>query len=250
MNRLRLQVVACRVFERELEHLAPGARTAVTLRYLDMGLHEGAAEPLHAALQEAIDAASAHAFDAVALAYGVCNRGIIGLRTNTLPVVIPRAHDCIGMLLGSSRRYLAQLESQPGTYFQSPGWVEHLPADRALHSQNLPSGTGSTLHRDELVARYGEDNADYLLEQYASYKRHYERLAFVRTPVSGAEPGERQAAEIAREQGWTFECLPGDLGWLQRLLDGDWSDQEFLQLQPGQRVRFKGGERLIDAESE
>ena len=50
MNRLRLHVIACPVFQRELEMLAAGAKTEVTFRHLEMGLHEGPAENLRSAL--------------------------------------------------------------------------------------------------------------------------------------------------------------------------------------------------------
>jgi hypothetical protein len=53
MNRLRLHVIACPGFQQELEILAAGAKTEVTFRHLEMGLHEGPAENLRAALQGA-----------------------------------------------------------------------------------------------------------------------------------------------------------------------------------------------------
>src|ERR1035438_9738007 len=115
MNGLRLMVVACPVFQPEIELLAATAQNSITPRWLEMGLHERPTENLHTALQAAIDAVTPGEFDAVALAYGLCNRAIIGLRARSRPVVIPRAHDCIGILLGSSHCYLAQLEAQPGT---------------------------------------------------------------------------------------------------------------------------------------
>jgi hypothetical protein len=187
-------------------------------------------------------------FNAIGLAYGLCNRGIESLQARTLPVVIPRAHDCIGMLIGSSQRYLAQLESCPGTYFQSPGWLEHLPADRMLRQQNLPVGAGLKMTKEDLVARYGEENAAYLLEQLTGFTRHYRRLAYISTPVPQAENHERAAAEIARQQGWTFDRLPSDLGWLRRLLDGEWNDREFLTLKPGERLGLRYDSQLIAAE--
>jgi hypothetical protein len=178
----------------------------------------------------------------------LCNRGIVGLQARTLPVVIPRAHDCIGMLLGSTQSYLAQLEAEPGTYFQSTGWMEHSLTDGELRQQNSFFGPGSSVTRDELAARYGEDNADYLLEQFQQFTRHYRRLAFVATPVPQAGQWMERARQIARARGWTFEQLPGDLGWLRRLVSGEWDDREFLTLNPGQRVALRHDAQLIGAE--
>lgn len=248
MSRLRLQLISCRVFEREITALAAAAQTELHIEYLAMALHEQPGQQLHAALQAAVDAVSPAECDAIALGYGLCNRGLIGLQARALPVVVPRAHDCLGLLLGSSARYLAELARQPGTYFQSSGWIEHLPADRMLRRLAAGSDEVFSAKKDELVARYGEENARYLLAELANFTRHYQRLAFIATPVAGVAEREHQAAEIARQQGWQFARLPGDLGWLRRLLAGDWPEREFLVLPPGQRIGRRHDGQLFGAD--
>jgi len=248
MNRTRLHVIACPVFLRELELLAPDAKTETTFQHLDMGLHEGSAATLRAALQAAVDGVAAGQSDAVAIAYGVCNRGVAGLQARALPVVIPRAHDCIGMLLGSSECYLAQLEAQPGTYFQSAGWLEHSPANGEIRRQDLTFGPKANFTREQLTEKYGEDNADYLLEQFRNFTQHYKRLAYIATPVPESARWEAAAKIIASQRGWKFERLAGDLGWLRRLLDADWNEREFLVLKPGERVGLRSDAGLIGTE--
>jgi hypothetical protein len=244
----RLQLIACRVFERELGALAGGARCEVTIRYLDIGLHEKPAAQMHEALQAAIDETPADRFAAVGVAYGLCNRGLLGVQARSLPVAIPRAHDCIGLLLGGNAGYLAQLAAHPGSYFQSPGWVEHLPASRSVLAQSIPVGDGTTMTEAEWIARHGEENARYLLEKFAGATTTERRLVYIATPVPGAEHWEREATAMAQSHGWGFDRLPGDLGWLRRLLDGDWRGDDFLVLQPGQRVGPSYDGRLIAAE--
>ena len=248
MDPLRLHVIACPVFRRELELLAVNAKSKVSFQHLEMGLHEGSGENLRNALQSAIDAVPAGQCDAIAIGYGLCNRGIIGLQARTVPVIIPRAHDCIGMLLGSSRSYLAQLEAQPGTYFQSAGWLENAPANETIRRQDITFGPNSNVTREQLVQKYGEDNADFLLEQFKDFTQHYERLAFIDTPVSDAKKWEAAALNLAQKRGWKFEKLPGDLGWLKRLLDADWNEREFLKLIPGERVGLRSDALLIGSE--
>jgi hypothetical protein len=248
MGQLRLLVIACPVFQREIELLAATAQSRVTTCWLEMGLHERPHQELHAALQAAIDAVAVANFDAIAIAYGLCNRGIIGLVARSLPVVIPKAHDCIGMLLGSTQCYLAQLEAQPGTYFQSAGWLENSPMNGEVRQQNFTFGPNSSVTREQLVEKYGEENADFLLEQFANFTRHYERLAFIDTPAPAAKKWEAVARDLAQQRGWKFERLPGDLGWLKRLLDTEWSEREFLKLNPGERVTLRSDAQLIGAE--
>jgi hypothetical protein len=244
MDRLRLTVIACSSLRPELEMLAAEAKTAVTFRHLEMGLHERSAGALHGALQSAIDEVADG--DAIAVGYGLCNRGVVGLKARRMPVVIPRAHDCIGMLLGSSRRYLAQLEAQPGTYFQSAGWLENSQTN--VRQPNFTFGPNSNVTRERLVERYGEENADYLLEQFDGFTRHYDRLAYIATPAPASARWEAAAREIAGKRNWKFERLVGDLGWLRRLLDAEWNESEFLTVRPGERVVLTCDELLIGAE--
>ena len=242
----RLKVIACPVFKPELDVLAAEARPRIEFRYLDMGLHDQPAKTLQNALQQAIDQTPADGCDAIAVAYGLCNRGLVGLQARSLPVAIPRAHDCIGMLLGGTQCYLAQLETQPGTYFQSPGWLANSLGLGQVRQQNLPFMPGVSLDRAELAARYGEDNADFLLEQLGSLARHYEQLAYIDTPVPGSKQWEEQAREIAAKRGWTFQRLRGKLDWLSRLLNAEWNEEEFLLLQPGEQVVLRHDQRLIE----
>jgi hypothetical protein len=80
--------------------------------------------------------------------------------------------------------------------------------------------------------------------------RHYRRLAFIATPVSGCDGCAAKARDIAAQQHWAFHELRGDLGWLQRLLDADWNEREFLVVKPGEHVVLRHDSLLIDAEQE
>lgn len=240
----RLSVIACSSLKPELELLAAEVCPVLRYQYIDMGLHQGSAEAMQGALQAAIDASTQD--DAVVLAYGLCNRGVVGLRARNVPVVLPRAHDCIGLLLGSSARYLTELNGAPGTYFQSAGWLEQASSEEAIRQPDFTYGPNSNVTRERLVERYGEDNADYLLGKFESFTQHYERLAYIATP---AAPFREQAAQIlATRRQWRFERLQGDLGWLRRLLSGEWNEREFVTLAPGERLALTFDERLMAAE--
>ena len=244
MARLRLHVIACPSLQPELEMLAAESGNELTFRHLDMALHQRSAVALHDALQQAIDATGVA--DAVVIAYGLCNRGVVGLKARALPLVIPRAYDCIGMLLGSGQRYREQLATQPGTYFQSAGWLEHAQSD--ARQPDFTFGPNSNVTRERLVERYGEENAEYLLAEFESFTKHYERLAYIATPVPGAVHWQSEAEALAAKQAWSFERLEGDVGWLRRLLDGNWNDGEFLIVRPGERVALSNDESLLRAE--
>lgn len=247
MNRLRLQVVVCPVLQRELEILAASAPAQITTRHLEMRLHERPPSQLRIALQDAIDQTPADQYDAIGIAYGFCNRGIVGLQARALPVVIPRAHDCVGMLLGDTKRYLAQIEAQPGMYFQSVGWLANASANGEICTPNISFGLGPTVTRELLARKYGDENADFLPERFTAFTRHYQGPAFISTPVPNADRWEDTARVTAQKHGWSFEKIPGDLGWLRRLISAERNEHEFLILKPGMQVGAQHDGQLISA---
>ena len=60
--------------------------------------------------------------EAVALAYGLCGCGTAGLQPRRHKFVIPRAHDCIALFMGSKDAYAEQQRLCPTCYYYTPGW--------------------------------------------------------------------------------------------------------------------------------
>ncbi len=240
---LRLRIVACEIFFRELCHLAARSPRKVDVEFLPKGLHDQGGLAMRERLQAAIDATEPGKHDAVALAYGLCNNGLVGLEARGLPLVLMRAHDCITAFLGSRDRYARYFDDRPGTYFETTGWLER-GVDGGPYG--LPSQTGGLgFDLVVLVEKYGEDNARYILE---TMTHHYRRLAFIRMGIEPDASFEERTRELAAERGWEFEALDGDLGLLRRLVDGPWSTEDFLVLQPGQRAASTLGHEVIVAE--
>jgi hypothetical protein len=206
-----------------------------------MALHNTSSEALRQSLQSAIDASTA--CDAIAIGYGLCNRGVVGVMARDIPLVLPRAHDCIGMLLGSNERYIDALDDEPGTYFQSAGWIR---AAREVGQEDFTFGPNSNVCFEQLAARYGEDAATYLMQELDGFTKHYKRLAYVATGVSASAQAEAEARAIAKKSGWQYQHLDGDSGWLRHLLDGEWSETDFLVVRPGHSVGLACDDRLIE----
>jgi hypothetical protein len=233
---MRLKLISCEVLYREMCSVAARSSNQVDVEFLPKGLHDMGCSAMRKRLQEAIDAVDASQYEAVLLGYALCGNGIAGLIGRTLPLVVPRAHDCIALLMGSRERYQSYFEQNDGVYFRSTGWLERgqdLQQD-ALRAVRQKSAGGCTL--EQLTARYGEDNGRYLFEQFNAYQRAYRRLTFIATGLEPDGSFERRAGDEASRRGWEFERIQGDLGLIERLLSGDWDENDFLIVPPGWRV--------------
>ena len=244
---MRLKVIACEVLFRELSLIASRSGRTVDFEWLPKGLHDLGGAAMRERLQGVIDATDAAGYEALALGYGLCNNGLVGLNARSVPLVLPRAHDCITAFLGSRERYARYFASHPGTYFRTTGWLER--GEAAGGAFGLPTQVGGlSLDRDAMVAKYGEDNARYLTEELGDLARHYRRLAFIRMGLAVDDAFEARARDEARRRGWEYEPLQGDLALLERLVEGPWDDREFLIVPPGRRTVATHDERILAIE--
>ncbi len=79
---------------------------------------------MSAKLKEVLAAVDETKYDAVLLGYALCSNGLVGLTAGKIPLVLPRAHDCITLFLGSKERYLDYFQAHTGVYFKTSGWIE------------------------------------------------------------------------------------------------------------------------------
>ena len=243
-----MKAICCQVLTREMNSAISRSTHSVELEILPMGLHDLGAS-MRPYLQERIDAADREEYDAIVLGYALCGRGTEGLRAGKTQLVLPRAHDCIGLLMGDRHQYQAYFDTHPGVYFRSPGWVEFSSQDLALQPANTTAKNkiGERRSREELIAQYGEENGNYLFEQFRAYRRNYSGLTYISTGVESEDAFRNQARAEAEREGWRFEEIQGSLKLLERLVNGEWDAAEFLVVPPGATVQGSLGESIVEA---
>jgi hypothetical protein len=200
---------------------------------------------MSARLGELLSAVDESQYEAVLMGYGLCSNGLLGLTARRVPLVVPRAHDCITLFLGSKERYLEYFQTHPGVYFKTTGWLERGEGLNQYHEDSIAHQAGMTQSYEELVAKYGEDNARFLYDQLCDMTRNYSGMTFIEMGIEPDDRFERRAQQQAAERGWKYQKLAGDMTLIQHLVDGPWDAERFLVVPPGHRVAASYDEQII-----
>jgi hypothetical protein len=249
-----LKLIACEVFYREVCLCVARSPHRVDIDFTEKNAHERS-DFLRSLVQSRIDAAEGGsvAYDAILLGFGLCGNGVLGVGANKTRMVMPRAHDCCTIFLGSRSAFKEHFADNPSLPFSSVGYMERGGA--WIHDASAIKVPGLDKKFEEYVAQYGEENAKYIMEtltasvETAITDTRDNRIVFVDVPeLSHLGFAEKAKAE-AEAGGRQFVRLPGDMRLIRRLVDGDWDDEEFLILEPGQKI---GGvydwDRIVKAE--
>lgn len=240
---MRLYVIACEVLARPLYAGAARSPHTVDIALLEKGLHNTPVK-LRQELQDRIDAIQSERYDHILVGYGLCGDATAGLRAREVPLVIPRAHDCITLYLGSRARYMKEFQTCSGTFYYCADYME-----RGDRDDLLTMGVGQEANSEnykELVERYGEENARYLMETMGTWMEHYSRGVFIDMPFCPMEAFRETAQEEVEGRGWDFEVAEGDDGLLRRMVAGDWDD-DFLIVLPGEAIKPSYRDDVVQA---
>jgi hypothetical protein len=226
--------------QREAYYCAARSPNAVDVVLMKQGLHNEP-ENLREEVQKTLDMTKdiqGKPYDATLLGYGLCSNGIVGLHSQ-IPIVVPRGHDCITLLLGSKDRYKEYFDSHKGVYWFSPGWIE---------TDTQPGKERFERTLREYIKKYGEDNARYLMETEQGWMKEYHWATYIDWGFANSL-AEKEFTKLAAEYlGWNYDLVKGEPGLMQRLVDGVWDEREFLIVKPGQKITEDlTSENIIDA---
>ncbi len=222
-------VIACQVLQDLLERLLP-EKLADQVTFLDYGLHR-VPNKLTLSLQELIDSIEEPSL--IVLGYGLCGNGLKGIKARQHTLLVPRADDCITMLLGSRESYFSEFEAHPGTYYLSKGWLE--------------SGSHPLKEYKEYVEKYGPAEAEWLMDtQY----QNYSRLVLVthdEDDMAKYRPQALEVAEFCKRWDMQYQEIQGSDGYIRRLVkltetlatnaEPTVADNDFLTIPPGGEIR-------------
>jgi len=250
--------IGCEIIFREACYLAAVCPHRIDLEFLRKGLHDLETSDMLSRVQSTLDDVGPDGrYDAVLLGYARCNDGLVGLEARDVPLVIPRAHDCITMFFGSRQGYQRYFDEHPGTYFMTTGWTERGNPEAVddagmLKQAGAPQGgvmakLGLNESYEEMVSKYGKENADFIAATVGNWRENYSRLLYLKMGVCDEAPFIARADEMARKHQWELEVRDGNMGLLRKLFNGDWDD-DFLIVPPGGKLAASNDERILRVE--
>lgn len=236
-----MQFIVCKVMRREAELCASRSPNIVDFVLLPQGLHNEP-EKLRTEVQKALDKtcnSRQQPYDASLLGYGLCSNGIVGLSAK-IPIIVPRGHDCITLLLGSRHKYKEYFNSHKGAYWYSSGWIE---------TNTMPGKERYENQLTEYKAKYGHDNAEYLMNVEQDWIKQYHWATYIDWGFEDSEKEKNFTKKCALFLGWKYDELKGDPALMQKLIDGQWDEKDFLIVPPGNKITENlTTDDIIDAE--
>ncbi|HWR05565.1 DUF1638 domain-containing protein [Sporomusa sp.] len=211
-------IITCRTIQAEVDKAIQQTDCRFPVIYLESALHN---EPdkLRSVLQEALSRASN--VDQVLLVMGYCGNAILGLKPAGFRLVVPRADDCLTMLLGSQQKRTEVQRTMP-TYFFSSGWLASW--------EQMERTTFEEYERT--IKRYGKEKADKILR--ITFK-HYKRVGVIDTGEFPLDELMAKAQVHADFLNLKCEAIPGTLGYLKKFLTGPW-DNDFIVIDSGETI--------------
>lgn len=227
-KQLKLHFITCKVLQREAYYCAAKSNNIVDITIMPQGLHNEP-EKLTLKLQEKLKITQdvqGRPYDAFLLGYGLCSNGIVGLKAG-IPMVVPRGHDCMTILLGSKTKYKNYFDSHHGIYWYSPGWIE---------SNLMPGQQRYDQTYTEYLEKYGEENAQFLMDAEQTWMKEYEWATFIDWPVFKNDTYRDFTKNSANYLKWKYDEVKGDPSYMQNFVDGNWNEEDFLLVKPGQTI--------------
>lgn len=242
-------VVSCEVFRHEIELITSEMENPPPVYFMEMGLHERP-DKLRETIQDFISKQEAKRQDdfTILLAYGLCGQGLSEIHCTKATLVLPKIHDCIPLLLGIKQDDACEVSLNGQTYWQSPGWVSY------AHSEFLRNKEAKF---NEYVEKYGEDNANYLMQEQLGWLQNYQTVRLIRWPqITQMEVRAKKSSGFFEDEARCFageaelpysDCAGSD-NYLRALLEGGEDADLFLHIKPGSTAQLNADGAIVAVE--
>jgi hypothetical protein len=200
-------LICCETLHDEISAVLQKIDPSGPVIWIEQGLHNFPAN-LRKKLQDTLNALNN--VNQVILGFGLCGNALCGLVTGDFRMIIPRADDCITLLLGMEPR-----ARNEGTYFLSPGWLrgeQHIGRDYEYATK-----------------KYGKKRGGEIIKMMLE---NYKYLGALDTGLKRDEAFFEETRRIAEKLGLEHKILPATLDNFTDLFSGPWPPERFVIVPP------------------
>ena len=239
----RFIAIACEILFREVCFCVSKSKQIVDIVFQKKSLHDIGEAQMSKTLQNAINQIDHGKYDAILLCYGLCNNGVKNLHA-PIPLVVPRAHDCITLLMGSKEKYAGYFANNPGAYYHSSGWLER-NANPNETEGSVMQQLGIDRTYAEYADEYGEENAEYLMSMLGNWLVNYSKVTFINNGIGDVKNNREKSRSHAQDNNWDFEEIEGNISLIERLVDGEWDEADFLVIPPNNKIEPSNDAKIV-----
>jgi len=227
---LRLRIICCDVLEEEMVFLKSNTEHELDFEYTKKSEHEKPDE-LNERIQAIIN--NSKGYDAILLGYGLCGNALLGINARDTRLVVPRAHDCCTLFLGSRERFNAIFEDRESMGWGSTGYCRK--EGQYLRNSDTGSIIGYDKTYDEYVTEYGKENADFIWQSlHPDWKSN--EVMWINIPETFDKKVYDEFVKEAESDNKKVFTETGSMELLRKFVTGVWDD-DFLVVEPGSSVQ-------------
>lgn len=232
--------IVCDVMKNEFMKYKEEKENNLDCIFMEQYLHN-TPDVMTVKLQEAIDSVD-KSYDKILLGYGLCSNGVVGLKSDTHEILIPKVDDCISLFLGSKKRYLEEFKKDPATYYLCKGWIEYGgdPYRGYLvwtgQENKIPSGW---IRQKEIYGRrYDNEMAKFL---FIEMMKNYSQITLIDNDDLEEIHKEYTNNMVAfmseiLEKEISLKILKGSSEFLEKFVKYQYDEDNFLKFKPGQKI--------------
>lgn len=208
---MKTTMIVCETLKDEFLFLYKEIGLKANVKWIESGLHNYT-QKLHDRLQQAID--EIEGCERVILVFGRCGDSVQNLKNGDFEMIIPKAEDCISLLMGSNERR-RDYSKEHAAYYLTEGWLR---GERNIWVEYLYS-----------VEKYGEETAKSIAKMmYCNYRT----LALLDTGIDPIGQLMEKTQEIEETLGLKREVVPAELTYIRELLTGPWDAARYEIVPP------------------
>ncbi len=211
---MKIKIIGCASTMNEVKWL--GISENMDCTFCDFNLH-GKPAKLHQMLQQAI--IDSQNFDLIILTYNRCSNVLVNLISPKVPLLFPKTHDCIGLLLGSHKRHLEFCRKNSAAYYFSQGWLDY---GRDPYTEYL-----------EYQIKYGTKKAKSLI--HTLYGRYQKAVLIITPSMKNIAYYRTKVKEIACFFHWDIDEVEGDMALLTSLIKVK-ENPDLIFVEPGVKI--------------